>query len=773
MTEESGSAPDAAEPAPAPDTGSRVWGTAAFAAVGAGFLLWWFSLALRYPYFYLFDMDLLAPLEALNINSGLEPTVTLHPGYGMYVLDAFTLRIASFFHLVSAVDLRSVDGSLSPLLPMAELTSFFRLHSPILVLGISLSLWAAVARVGRFSLLMSVIALAAIASAEGLAYQAAIIRVDLYSTFFWSLALPLAMLAASARRPSVHTALLVAAGFLLGVAFLTKIQSGVHLVSAALAYWLVRSLSDDTVESSDATNALRTRRFGLILASVNLVVLAALLIAARYTTSQHFTLFGWVDEPGTYAGAPSRRALAVAGGAILLLLLQLPRPTAWRPLAALSITARTATVVVAGGILAILSPLVLYRDLATGMRFALHNLQNLFWTDLFLYRTAETTENILTVVSGYHWWMIAALAAAGLLAIVATMLGRRPRQWTVLPIAIAWAGFAVAVNIAVVRTAPRDMLWFDTAYSLAIFMLLAIASRMAIRGRRVFTAATIAVALFVCAGNIARLTEVPGRMDTNYHIYGWSESPWFDSWFASPRYNAMMKERYPESQRALAARQARGHYRLRNITAHVFQNADVTLAQAGPLGAGVPLWRNHREWIVKEFPRGYAFSHVIDALELPLKSHTFLSHVWKHEEWLDRVVPPPAEALGPNGSIRALSILPRRDIEVVIFVTVNDLPHVSAADDTLKIPAVSEDAMKITVTSQGIDQHLYGVVLPRYVVLPVADFSNPYVFVVRERSLPPAFGLKAPDDKQPTPESPSPPPAAAPAQDAVKNDTAP
>ncbi len=763
-------AADAPRARPLGDRRATAWTTAIFVTVCGGFLLWWLSMALRYPYFYLADMDLLAPLEALNINSGLKPWVTQHPGYGMYVFDALTLRAAAFFDLVSAAELRSVEASLSALLPMAELTSVIRLYSPVLVFIIALSLWGVAASVGRFSPLMSVLVFAAIASSEGLAYHAAMVRVDLYSVFFWSLALPLAAAAGLARGSQWRIALCVATGFFLGVAFLTKIQSGVHLAAAALLFWVVQALPDPSGIAQEGPKKIAAQRFGLILAAINFCVLSALVVTAKYTDGQRFTLFGVVDDPGNYAGVHSARAVSVVVAALALMVFQIPKLSTWRPMALVSILARTATPVVAGGVLAVLSPLVLYRSPATGIHFALHNLQNLFWTDLFLFRRSEPTDTILAAVSGYRWWVIAGLVAAASLVTIAVLVARSPRPWSALAMAAAWPGFAAAVTLAVVRTAPRDVLWFDTACALSTFMLVAIALRVATRGRRAITAAAAAIALFVCAGNAARLAEFPSRMDTNYHIYGWTESPWFDSWLGSPRYNDMMKARYPEPTRALAARQARGHYRLRVMTAHIFQNAHVTLANVGPLAVGQPLWRNHREWVVSEFPRGYAFAHVVDPLEVPLKRRAFLSHVMKHEEWLDRIVPPPAEAGGqaPGGLVRALSILPRRDIEIVLFVTADDLPRVGAAGASLNVPVALDDAVQIAVTSAGVERRLYGVVLPYYTVLPVADFSGPYVFLVRERSLPAAFGIFRPRASQaPAQDSPAPTSESAPPQDAV------
>src|SRR6516162_6405961 len=93
-------------------------------------LIFFLIRSIRYPFYFIFDMDHTTMLDMLLINSGRLPDHLNHTALGMYVFMRLTSSVASALGVLTTFRLEDVGAALNPLLPVAELTTFLRLHSP-------------------------------------------------------------------------------------------------------------------------------------------------------------------------------------------------------------------------------------------------------------------------------------------------------------------------------------------------------------------------------------------------------------------------------------------------------------------------------------------------------------------------------------------------------------------------------------------------------------------------------------------------------------------
>src|SRR4030042_439535 len=217
-----------------------------FSAVIVLLLGWYITVNRDYPYYFVWDMDHVTCLDTVLIQSGLLPDQICHPSSGMFLLLFFSEKIAHFFGVVSALNLAEVAGSLNPLAVMAELTDFIRLHSPFLSISIVVLLCAAVQvifRMSRWWVLFFVIFLGV---QESLTYHSGMVRSELFSVFYWCGAILTMAAAVKTSGPVKRYAGLLATGVLLGLCFLSKVQSLLYLIAASVLLLLMFSLSEDS-----------------------------------------------------------------------------------------------------------------------------------------------------------------------------------------------------------------------------------------------------------------------------------------------------------------------------------------------------------------------------------------------------------------------------------------------------------------------------------------------------------------------------------------------
>ncbi len=100
---------------------------AAAAFIIAALSAWYLWISQRYPFYFIWDMDLTTAIDTVLINSGLLPDHILHPGFGMYLALASSAKLAHHFAGLSILNLGDIASSLNPLVGMAELTDFIKI----------------------------------------------------------------------------------------------------------------------------------------------------------------------------------------------------------------------------------------------------------------------------------------------------------------------------------------------------------------------------------------------------------------------------------------------------------------------------------------------------------------------------------------------------------------------------------------------------------------------------------------------------------------------
>jgi hypothetical protein len=170
--------------------------TGALAALASAlFLARFLAISHAYPYYFIWDMDLVAAEDVILVGSGLTPDHLNHPCFGMYLVQSLTARLAHGLGVLSALSLGQLDASLNPAAAVAELTTFLRLHSPYLELLLIIFLWASATLVLRPGRGLSLLFLVALGLQESFAFHSAMIRTELYAMVYWSAALCVVALA--------------------------------------------------------------------------------------------------------------------------------------------------------------------------------------------------------------------------------------------------------------------------------------------------------------------------------------------------------------------------------------------------------------------------------------------------------------------------------------------------------------------------------------------------------------------------------------------------
>jgi len=278
----------------------------AFSAVIVLLLAWYILACCDYPYYFMWDMDHVTCLDTVLIQSGLLPDHICHPNSGMYLPLIFSEKIAYFFGILSALNLAEVAVSLNPLAVMAELTDFVRLHSPFLSIGVVILLCIAVQVIFRMSRWWVLFFLVFLGVQESLTYHSSMVRTELYSVFYWGGAVLTMAMAAKAARAISRWLFLFATGLLLGLSFLTKVQSLFYLAAAPVLLLLMFSFSEDS-QKQGRRGLTSKGAFRVLAVSMFNVVAFVLLCIFSYSTplptKNIFTSSFWPRQKFAYRNA--------------------------------------------------------------------------------------------------------------------------------------------------------------------------------------------------------------------------------------------------------------------------------------------------------------------------------------------------------------------------------------------------------------------------------------------------------------------------------------
>lgn len=628
-------------------------------------LAWYLHLSLALPYYYNWDMDLLASLDTLVVNNGGIPVHIAHPGFGLDLVHALTQRVAHAAGYLSIVRLDDLQATLNPLAAMAEYTEFLRLHSPIVAWTTVLVLWVALRRLLRPRPLADLALLALLASQDGLLYQAGLVRSELYSVFFWSSALALIVRAVDERAQRGRAVLLVAAGILLGVCYLTKLQAMFLVASGPL---LVVSASD-RAGGIDAVLGARTERearLASIVGCIALLLFVALLLAAGLTPDpprEAYLMFtnSWPLRFSATGFAALAVYLAVAG-----LLVALVRRGRWAgPLFAFL---RASALLLLGFVLAFALHLLPFGWSSTGIRYLVFDAKMLF------FRSSLTIMQVgaggpLEQLWGQIGWdpalftLIAFVIGA---ALVQVWRARHGGASIANALALVGLGVLALANAAIaVRYNLRDLLWTQV---LGLVAILAAVPTLFARGVKRLVA--LALLAMVLAGQLAHDRDMVSRLETNFNLTGFRADRWFSGLTALVtagdhlRYTAIMQQHYgaPGSPiQDVALRAAQRYAESRRISDYVLQQNGIDLRRIGVLSEGFPLWVGQvQQSRIEELPEALREAIVVDPTGVAGRGVRFVPQLVREQSGV-------REKLAGSGAPGSLALLPRPDLRVFLF----------------------------------------------------------------------------------------------------------
>lgn len=274
----------------------------AVVAVSAALLLSYQKIEQRFPWYFMWDIDLTTTADVLLLLDGRIPGSFAHPARGMYPPQALAVMASKWMGGVSVAGISDLQRAIHPFWAASEVTVLLRALSPFVALGLVLTLWAAALHGRRVPNWIRLLLLVTVGSMPCLPFNVASIRSELYCVVYWFLAFLLLVLAFAARSRWLHCGLGVAAGIALGLSFLTKTQSVALVVFFALFAVTIHELRRDEGETPIAPVEKRMALMIALHAVANLVVFLTL-----------FYLSKRVEIPGQYATFASFGGTTIIG----------------------------------------------------------------------------------------------------------------------------------------------------------------------------------------------------------------------------------------------------------------------------------------------------------------------------------------------------------------------------------------------------------------------------------------------------------------------------
>ncbi len=680
----------------------------------------------HYPYHFLWDMDLFGPIGSMTVQRQEIPRVLGHPAFGMYLLHAISHRIAYGLGIVSVLGSDQLGSSLSPTLSVVELTSYLRLHSPIIVVTCVLALWAAIVRLLKPSILWSLVLLAALACLESLVLNAAMIRVELFAILYWSIAILLMAFAARSVRPWRQVTGIGAAGVMLGLCFLTKVQGLLYIGAAPLILLLMLSLCP--VAWKDLGAAV-SRRFVLAVSLLTFVgealLCALLVIAGKTAIPSDFQLWDdgfWVQN---YTALLVVAVAALFAGQLYMATRREVPAAAFR-------VSSFATFLFLGFLGSFFLHFLLYDDLSTGFRYLLYDVKI-----AFLRNSVDSLHKGVKGIAALHAFRSynPGLFYVHVLALVALIAGTAFNRLSVpkralLPVILVSA-VTIGNQVLAVRAAvPRDLIWVEVLPCFLSLVYLSLVYRHAVRWPGITKCLAVAGLVVLLASNYMHSSTMLDRTDWRFHQYGWRDGWWFTDlggYNAYPKVILPLEDRHLVSDvrfcdRANLGQLARQHREVRRTANFVVHNQDVTFRSIGLLARSYPVWTDDLDWRVTALPEHLRKALVVDCQGLPIArprtTQSLNSSFWKIN-WPD--------------DQNNLCLIGRPDLEVYLFLRRLD------ADRLIEIGAVQvdaiDDAPMITLRKNGQSQKLCGINVRSAADIPIKEILHPYFVVIGRNPL--------------------------------------
>lgn len=702
---------------------SRTWHTVAVAALLLATLAAYLGVCRALPYYYNWDMDLMASVDTLVVNGGDLPVHIAHPGFGLYLVNAATQRLAHAAGVLSAVRLEDLATSLDPLAVMAEHTATLRLHSPLVAWATVILLWLALRRIVRPRAWADVGLLALVASQDGLLYQAGLVRSELYAVLFWSVALLLVATVPDARARRTRALLLVAAGVALGLCYLTKLQSLFLLAAVPLVLVAQASARATSLGALLPTHDRRAALRALAVAGLALALLAALLLAAAREPDPDRQAFMMFTASWPLRLNATGAAVLAGSAAVALLLAWLVRRGRW---AGDGFAFVHAVALLLLGFVASFALHVLPYDLsATGIRYLLYDAKMLF------FRSSLTIIQVADSPLEQVWWQLrwdaalfALLAVAAVVSAATAWRARREPPARAAALAVLGLALLAVANAALaVRFNFRDLIWVQT-----LALVAAVTATPLLCARRAARVATIVLLALALVGQLLHGRDMVARLESNFNVTGFDDERWLSGFWplvgggSYARYAQIMEQHYGDAaspRRAVARRSARASADHRRIVDYVLQEPGVDLRRIGVLSEGFPLRVAAPDARIVELPEALREAIVVDPSGATGGGPRFVPERVRTHSGL-------REKIAGTGEPGSLALLPRPDLRVFLFHAAND-------DGAARLPAcASRDAGPPPAGGLTAgDQAFVGREITTYCVVPAADVPSSAVVVIQ------------------------------------------
>jgi hypothetical protein len=276
------------------------------------------------------------------------------------------------------------------------------------------------------------------------------------------------------------------------------------------------------------------------------------------------------------------------------------------------------------------------------------------------------------------------------------------------------------VNIIVgTRFMLRDILWKELFLNFLSLLYFAILVTRTTRYHRTSAAIGGAFLIVLFYVNCVHSCRMPDRIDANFNHYGWWQDRWFSYVYGQnqPKYRQIMQGKYNGTTMRVAESKATEHSQIRKVVDFVFKNQDITHRNIGIVFEGFSVWSTNLDYRIAEAPPEMRGAILVDNSSIKPQRNIFFKekYVRGDSEYLDKFKSPP-----PG---KEISIFPRRDLRIFLFVSANDTP--SLVHDQI----VPTD-YKIILRNNNQSIELKGLEIRNYSEIALDKITQKFFFVI-------------------------------------------
>ncbi|MBN1795061.1 MAG: hypothetical protein JW804_00150 [Sedimentisphaerales bacterium] len=660
-------------------------------------------------------MDCITAVDTVLIQSGELPDHIHHTGFGMYLPMVFTEKIAHAFGSLSAITLEELDNSLNPVVPMAELTEFLRLHSPFLAIGIIGLLCAALYVMYRTPWPCIFFFVLILGTQESLTYQASVIRTEFYSIFFWSAAVLAIFIAVKNANSISRYICFLFSGIFLGLSYQTKVQS----IFYALVFVLIlfHLFLYERPESKNQNREIIKADYFILGLSLVSVISFFILAVAAYQTVVPENIPTWSSGYGI-----TKVTVFFFCSLTALFLTNLFFILRKKVNSIIFVLSAGLSVIAFGFMVSFALHLLVYPDISMSLKYMLLDFKMIFLRISYVSQLKDFDEclnNILLYVK-YN----PVLFVVNLLLLLILIIGRSLNFIKItkgqLLICVSITTIAILNIFLATRFSLRDLIWKELLINFSSMLYFSVILKYAVKRKYVFTAISYSLLAILFLVNCAHTKIMPDRIDGNYNNYGWQDDKWITAHFKNNHqiYKQLMFGKYNNQNVQAALMNARRHRVIRNTVDFVFKNQEITHRNIGVAFEGFPVWADNLDYRIIEVSPELRGAILVDNAGLETKENIFFEKEYLHKdiEHLDK--------FQKKGDKNTFSVLNRRDIKIYLFVNSDDFSG-------LRVAGIKPAEFFITVRNNNEVKKLYSMEIVDYCEIPLDKMTGKFFFVIK------------------------------------------